>query len=77
MIKVKNNPDLIRDERSGGIINIDNNAYNSYKAKKRIIEEKLQKERDTENRINNLEKKIDSVEEKLSKILDVLTNGNT
>lgn len=77
MIKVKNNPDLVRDKNSGGIINVDDNAYNLHKAKKRLAIKKLEKEKDTEDRINNLETKINGIENKLEKILDLLTDGNT
>lgn len=77
MIKVKNNPDLVRDQSSGGIINVDDNAYNLYKTKKRLAIKKLEKEKDTEDRINNLENKINGIENKLERILDLLTDGNT
>ena len=50
-------PGLYRDERSGAVINKDNAALASYKAKKRQVEEmKMLK-----NRVDNIEGKIDQI----------------
>jgi hypothetical protein len=76
-LPVKEQFGLVRDAKSGGIINVDENSYKKYKTEKKILQQKIEKEISQENRLNTLEKKVDSIEDKLSKILELLTNGNT
>ncbi|MFN4975836.1 MAG: hypothetical protein ACK5GV_11375 [Bacteroidota bacterium] len=76
-LKVKDERGLVRDVYSGGIVNVDDQAYKKYKEEKNIIQKRIDKEAAQENRLNILEKKVDLVEEKLNRILDLLTNGNT
>lgn len=76
-LKVKEHEGLIRDVASGGIINIDNTAYKKYKAEKKIMQHKIEQHSSQENRLNTLEKKVDMVEDKLNKILELLTNGKS
>lgn len=75
-IKVEDHKHLVRDSSTNGIVNIDNNAYSTHKKNKLLSRKRQEKENNQESRINTLEKKIDSVEQTLSKILDILTNGN-
>jgi hypothetical protein len=76
-LKVKEHSGLVRDVYSGGIINVDEQSYKRYKEEKNFFQRKTDKEIAQENRLNILEKKVDSIEQKLSKILDLLTDGNT
>lgn len=76
-LKVKDQNGLVRDVYSGGIVNVDEQSYKKYKEEKNFLQRKFEKEIAQENRLNTLEKKVDSIEDKLSKILELLTNGNT
>lgn len=73
-VKVKDNPDLVRDNASGGIINVDEQAYLAYKRSKKLQKQKDRKEQEQENRINMLENKISGMEQTLTQILDILQN---
>lgn len=63
MIKVENEKNLVRDERTAAIINTDDRAYKQYVAEKtRLLSEK--------QRINILETKVSNIESMLQKILE-------
>lgn len=73
-IPVKDNPGLYRDTSSTGIVNVNENEYRLFKAKKEAEKARKEKEQAQEDRINTLENKISGVENMLSKILDILQN---
>ena len=73
-LKVVDNPNLVRDTSSGGIINVDEQAYMAYKRNKNIQKQKNRKDQEQESRINMLENKITGMEQTLTQILDILKN---
>lgn len=73
-IPVKDNPGLYRDTKSHGIINVNDNEYRLFKARKDAEKNKQAKEQAQENRINTLESKISNMENMLTTILDILKN---
>lgn len=73
-LKVVDNPNLLRDTSSGGIINVDEQAYVTYKRNKNIQKQKDRKNYEQESRINMLENKISGMEQTLTQILDILKN---
>jgi len=72
-LKVQEHDGLVRDSITGAIINVDENSYKKYKSERNTEKQRLEKELVRENRLNTLEKKVDMVEEKLNKILELLT----
>lgn len=76
-LKVEDNPQIVRDSSSNGIVNVDNNSYLLHKKKKELIKKRHDVEVNTETRINNIEQKLDTLESTMSKILDILTNGKS
>lgn len=67
VMKVEGEPTLYRDATSGGILSNDA-AYNRYREQKaKIAQEMAQR-----NKINILEHRIESIEEKLHEILLIL-----
>ena len=58
LIKVKDEKNLYRDERSGAIVATVGDEYNEYQRKKQILSDKKQKEKNMEDKINNLESEI-------------------
>ena len=76
-IQVKDEKNLYRDALSNGIVNNDDKSYLLYKKKKQASKMAKQSQIDAENRINSIEKKIDSLEKNLSVILEILTNGKS
>ena len=73
-VKVVDNPDLVRETNSGGIVNVDEHAYRNYKASKKARQMQQVKEQQQESRINMLENKISGMEQTLTQILDILKN---
>ena len=76
-IKVEGHENLLRNSSTNAIINSDDKAYSAYKKKRELQKKNQQMEIARIDRINTLEKKIDSLENTLNKILDVLENGKS
>ena len=76
-LKFENDNTIVRDASSNGVINVDNSAYLIHKKKLELAKKRRELEINSETRINNIEKKIDSLENTMSKILDILTNGKS
>lgn len=76
-LKVKDSENLIRDPLSGGILNISEPEYKRYKEEREIAKRKLDAEKHKENRINTLEQKVSSIESKLDRLLELITNGKS
>jgi len=76
-IKVEGHENLLRNSSTNAIINSDDKAYSVYKKKRELQKKNQQMEIARIDRINTLEKKIDSLENTLNKILDVLENGKS
>lgn len=77
LVKVQDHPGLVRDTESNGILNMDEKAYESHQRNKLTKALTIQKEKDKEERLNNIEANIATLEKKLDLILEKLINGNT
>lgn len=71
-LKVKDNPKLIRDANSNGIINTDTLAYKDYLRKKKLLEQNELEKQDTKNRINKLETDVEFLKTGITQILELL-----
>jgi hypothetical protein len=68
-LKVKDHPDLVRDPRSGAIINENSNSYKNYiESYKRKMQEQSQLEGAIED-INNLKEEVSEIKNLLIEIL--------
>ncbi len=63
MIPVKGHPNLYRDEKSGAIINCDNNAYNQYV-------NSLSNRESQKNELNKIKQDIDEIKTLLKEIIN-------
>jgi len=72
LIKIKDNDDLVRDDRSQAILNINKKSL----LKDQIYQEKMKREREIDSSINNLKEEISSIKGDLSKILEMLSRGS-
>ena len=68
-VKVESHPELRRDERSKGITNVDNTAYNNYmqgalarKSRNKTLEENTKE-------INNLKEDVSEIKDMLQQLL--------
>lgn len=73
---VENNPTLVRDLETGSIVNMDEQGYRSHKKQKALARQKLEAEQAREERINKIEKDVSELKTGISKILEILSNGN-
>lgn len=68
-IKVKGNPSLVRDTKSGAIINTSKSEYQSYmNLKNNMLERKSQLESNTEE-INNIKQDISEIKQMLLQLI--------
>lgn len=74
---VKDNPGLIRDSKTGSILNVDDDSYKKYKNDRYYEQKKLDKENAQEKRINMLENKMGDIENKLNRILELIINDKS
>ena len=72
LVKIKDNDDLVRDENSKAILNINKNAL----LKDQMYQEKLRKQKEMESSINSLRDEVSSLKGDISKILEMLSRGN-
>jgi len=72
LVKIKDNEDLVRDENSKAILNINKNAL----LKDQMYQEKLKKQKEMESSINSLRDEVSSLKSDISKILEMLSRGN-
>ena len=72
LVKIKDNEDLVRDENSKAILNINKNAL----LKDQMYQEKLRKQKEIESSINSLRDEVSSLKGDISKILEMLSRGN-
>lgn len=76
LVKVQDNPGLMRDSSSNGIINVDDKAYETHKKRKRQTKAQVEKEKQIDDRINNLESEIKSLKTGIDQILSILKHDN-
>ena len=72
LVKIKDNEDLVRDENSKAILNINKNAL----LKDQMYQEKLRKQKEIESSINSLRDEVSSLKGDISKILEMLSRVN-
>lgn len=72
---VKDHENLIRDEETQAIINVDDVAYQNHKKTKEFLRRKHLEEKRQEARLNNLEKEVSQLKDGIGQILDILKNG--
>ena len=72
LVKIKDNEDLVRDENSKAILNINKNALLT----DQMYQEKLRKQKEMESSINSLRDEVSSLKGDISKILEMLSRGN-
>lgn len=75
-VRVKDEPNLLRDINSKGIVSVDSNGLSDYKKAK---EKRIQKNKTIlqyENDINTLKNEVTEIKDSLKMILDRLTPRN-
>ena len=65
--RVEGHADLVKDPRSGAVINVDTSAYDSYM---QMVKTRDQNKKQTDDRITNLEKDVGQIMNVLNQILE-------
>lgn len=76
LVKVQDNPGLMRDSNSNGIVNVDESAYTNHKKRKRQTKAQVEKEKATNDRINSLESQVKELKTGIDQILQILKHDN-
>lgn len=71
-LKVKDEPHLLRDVESNGIINANDAEYNEYARKKRKIKILEEERLSTEARLNKIESEVGELKKGINQILELL-----
>lgn len=71
-LKVKDEPHLLRDVESNGIINTNNVEYHEYARKKRQIKILEEERLTTEARLNKIESEVGDLKQGINQILELL-----
>ena len=67
--KVTGKDSLVRDERNGAILNVDNNALKSYKMARDNRIKQLEKEERMENEIDNIKSDVSEIKDLLKNLI--------
>ena len=67
--KVTGKDNLVRDEESGAILNVDNNALKSYKMARNNRIKQLEKEERMENEIDNIKSDVSEIKNLLNELI--------
>jgi hypothetical protein len=67
--KVTGKENLVRDERNGAILNVDNNALKSYKMARNNRIKQLEKEERMENEIDNIKSDVSEMKDLLKDLI--------
>jgi predicted transcriptional regulator len=67
--KVTGKENLVRDERNGAILNVDNNALKSYKMARNNRIKQLEKEERMENEIDNIKSDVSEIKDLLKNLI--------
>ena len=67
--KVTGKENLVRDERNGAILNVDNNALKSYKMARNNRIKQLEKEEKMENEIDNIKSDVSEIKDLLKNLI--------
>lgn len=71
-LKVKDDPSLVRDRQSNGILNTDDTAYNEYIKRKRLAQKLEEEKYNSEARLNNIEREVAELRQGINQILEIL-----
>lgn len=69
-VKVKENPNYVKDLNSGAILNTDRSSITKHEIK--LLD--LKKKKQVDNEINNLKTEVSEIKDLLSKILKVVSD---
>ena len=69
MIKVEGNYDLVRDPKSGSLININDSGYETYLTQRAIKKKKSEKVSTMEEDLSNLKNEINEIKSLLKEIV--------
>ena len=67
--KVTGKDTLVRDERNGAILNIDNNGLYAYRAARDNRRKQLEKEERMENEIDNIKSDVSQIKDLLTELI--------
>ena len=67
--KVTGKDTLVRDERTGAILNIDNNGLNAYRVARDNRRKQLEKEEKMENEIDNIKSDVSEIKNLLNELI--------
>ena len=67
--KVTGKDTLVRDERNGAILNIDNNGLNAYRAARDNRRKQLEKEERMENEIDHIKSDVSQIKDLLTELI--------
>tara|TARA_B100000287_G_scaffold419005_1_gene456688 strand:- start:3039 stop:3257 length:219 start_codon:yes stop_codon:yes gene_type:complete len=70
MIKVEGNYDLVRDPKSGSLININDSGYETYLTQRAIKKKKSEKVSTMEEDLSNLKNEINEIKSLLKEIVN-------
>lgn len=73
LIKVADHPGLVRDSKTGAIINTDQNKVNAAIANRQKIKAQRQQVTDLGTRVTNLENNVNAINDKLDTLIALLS----
>lgn len=75
ILKVKNNTNLVRDSETGAIININSVERQNAITRRSALKRKNEQIKQTIDHVDELSKRVDSIENKLDAIIELLRFG--
>ena len=72
MKQVKGYSNLVKDPSTGGIVNNDPAAYQKYIKQRNLAKQKLEKEKELQNKVITLESDINNIKSDVTEIKDLL-----
>ena len=67
--KVTGKDNLVRDEESGAILNVDNKGLNAYRAARKNRIKQAEKEKRMENEIDNIKSDVSQIKDLLTELI--------
>ena len=67
--KVTGKDTLVRDERNGAILNVDNKGLNAYRAARKNRIKQAEKEKRMENEIDNIKSDVSQIKDLLTELI--------
>lgn len=74
MIKVEGHTNLVRDPKSGAVLNINSNEINAARARKEARLQKAEKEQQLHDDVDNLKTELNTIKSLLTELVEKL-NG--